>query len=228
MENSEGRKRAHEIEGLAKELSKYAEGLKATAKRLERDEKISEASKYIKRFTDYLLDVVMDCVEKASEYLDFEDLDEELEQDATSLVALAEKLEQDEKFCKEASKILRGYVIHLEDDIIQYLEKVEEARVRKLSEEVPRVLVDLVVAEDTAIKIAKICYENGIKENERIEAICYQTGRVLLGSLYPEKFQRTLEEEVGLSSLLAQKIAREIYESIFYPVKDSLTSLYSS
>ena len=96
----------------------------------------------------------------------------------------------------------------------------------KLSIEVPKELIDLIEKEDTALEIARICFENGIKEEEKIREIAYQTGRVLLGDLTPGKFQESLEIEVKISSFSAGKIAREINDTIFYSVKESLASLY--
>jgi hypothetical protein len=44
--------------------------------------------------------------------------------------------------------------------------------------------------------------------------------------LLPEDFEKDLAEKVKISSFLASKIAREISESIFYPAKESLATLY--
>jgi len=96
----------------------------------------------------------------------------------------------------------------------------------ELSTEVPKNLLDLVESEDTALEIARICFENGIKEEEKIREVGYQTGRVLLGDLSPEKFRESLEENVKISAFMAGKIAREINDTIFYPVKASLEELY--
>lgn len=103
---------------------------------------------------------------------------------------------------------------------------VENNTPEKLSDEVPKNLLDLVRAEDTALEIARICFENEIKEDEKIREISYQVGRVLLGDLSPKEFPKILEEKAKLTTFLARKIAREINESIFYPVKESLATLY--
>ena len=96
----------------------------------------------------------------------------------------------------------------------------------KLSNEIPKELSDLVQAEDTTLKIAEICFENGIEEDEKIEKIAYQTGRVLLGDLPPKKLSEILIETVKLSSFLTRKITRQINESIFNSVRESLATLY--
>jgi hypothetical protein len=103
---------------------------------------------------------------------------------------------------------------------------VENEIPEKVSNEIPEELVKLIESEDTALEIARICFENGIKEEEKIREIGYQTGRVLLGDLAPEKFRESLEESIKISSFLAGKIAREINDSIFFPVKESLAKLY--
>jgi hypothetical protein len=94
--------------------------------------------------------------------------------------------------------------------------------------EIPEEISKLLDSEDTAIEIARICFENGIKEEEKFREIGYQTGRVLLGDLSPEKFQEALEEEVKIAPFLAGKIAREISDSIFYPVRESLAAIYKT
>jgi len=96
----------------------------------------------------------------------------------------------------------------------------------EFNKEIPEKLLDLIKAEDTALEITRICFENEIKEDAKIRGISYQTGRVLVGDLPPEDFEKDLAEKVKISSFLASKIAREISESIFYPAKESLTTLY--
>jgi hypothetical protein len=92
--------------------------------------------------------------------------------------------------------------------------------------EIPEEIWKLLDSEDTAVEIARICFENGIKEEEKFREVGYQTSRVLLGDLPPEDFEKVLSEKVNLSSFSAKKIAREIYDSIFYPVRESLAMIY--
>lgn len=98
----------------------------------------------------------------------------------------------------------------------------------KISNEIPEELIKLIESEDTAFEIARICFENGIKEEEKIKEIGYQTGRVLLGDLPPEKFSKILSERTKLPSFLASEIAREINKSIFDLVKEALAILYKT
>jgi hypothetical protein len=113
--------------------------------------------------------------------------------------------------------------------MIKYIYNMpKESMPEKISNEIPEELVKLIESEDTALEIARICFENGIKEEEKIRKMGYQTGRVLLGDLPPEKFQESLEKEVKISPFLAGKIAREINDSIFYSVRESLATLYKT
>ena len=41
----------------------------------------------------------------------------------------------------------------------------------KISNEIPEELVKLIESEDTALEIARICFENGIKEEEKFREI---------------------------------------------------------
>lgn len=104
----------------------------------------------------------------------------------------------------------------------------KENKPEKISNEITEELMKLIESEDTAFEIARICFENGIKDEETFKEIGYQTGRVLLGDLPPEKFQESLEKKVKISAFSAGKIAREINDSIFYSVKESLAALYKT
>ena len=98
----------------------------------------------------------------------------------------------------------------------------------KLANEIPEDISDLIKSEDTVLKIAEICFDNGIEEDEKIREISYQTGRVLLGDLSPAEFQKILEEKAKETTFLAGKIAREINDLIFYPVRESLATIYKT
>ena len=87
-------------------------------------------------------------------------------------------------------------------------------------------LLRLVVSEETPIKISEICLRNGVEEEEKIEAIAYQIGQVLLGRLPPDEFQKTIEKELKLLPPIAKKISGEINLNIFTLVKDSLDKVY--
>ena len=95
----------------------------------------------------------------------------------------------------------------------------------KLYEKLPKELQEAIFSEETANNIYDICLKNKIKE-EKVSEIARYTGRVLLGILPPDEFQKTLEKEVGLTKNEASGVAREINRFVFYPVKKSLAGLY--
>jgi hypothetical protein len=117
----------------------------------------------------------------------------------------------------------RGKPIEREPEQEEEFSDESIARAKMVSEN----LIDLVKSDDTALRVSQICIDNRIRDKKKVRGIAYHASRVLLGSLPPEEFQKTLQEKVGLPSHLAEKISRQINESIFYPVKDSLNALYS-
>jgi hypothetical protein len=97
----------------------------------------------------------------------------------------------------------------------------------KLYKKLPSELKDAIFSEETADHIHDICVRNEI-EDKRISEIALYTGRVLMGILPPEEFQKTLEIELKLELDIAKKVAQEINRFIFYPVKTSLEELYKT
>lgn len=97
----------------------------------------------------------------------------------------------------------------------------------KLYEKLPQELKEAIFSEDTAENISNVCEKNEIVEGEKISEIAKYTGRVLMGILPPDEFQRILEKEVKLKKEQAKMVAREINRFVFYPVKTSLEKLYA-
>lgn len=95
----------------------------------------------------------------------------------------------------------------------------------EIFENLPKELADLILSNETVSKISEICLNNEIENEEKIEKVAYLTSLVLLGGLKPEKFSKNLQKELD-SSLLGEKIAQEINQSIFSQVKESLEKLY--
>ncbi|MFQ6049462.1 MAG: hypothetical protein ACE5J0_00235 [Candidatus Paceibacterales bacterium] len=95
----------------------------------------------------------------------------------------------------------------------------------KLYKKLPQELKEAVFSEETAENIWDVCSRNGI-EDERVPEIARYTGRVLLGIIPPDEFQKTLEKELKLEKGVAKKVAQEINRFIFFPVKNSLEELY--
>ena len=97
----------------------------------------------------------------------------------------------------------------------------------KLFEKLPKELREAVFSEETANNIYDICTRNGIEDN-RISEVARYTGRVLLGILPPEDFQKTIEEELELNKETAKIVAHEINCFIFAPIKENLVELYNT
>jgi hypothetical protein len=110
---------------------------------------------------------------------------------------------------------------------------MNEIELKKLKEDYPdffenfpKEIAEVILAEETPLKISEICIKNGLKEEEKIEKIAYQITLVLLGQLPPKELQKTLEKELGLELALAQKIYIEADQSIFSTIKESLATIY--
>lgn len=104
--------------------------------------------------------------------------------------------------------------------------KSSQEKYSEILEKLSPDLIKVLLSEETPLRIAEICTENEVEEEEKIKKIAYQVGRVLLGELSPEKFQTTLEKEIKLHLLTAKKITEEINQDIFFPVKTSLEKIY--
>jgi len=87
-------------------------------------------------------------------------------------------------------------------------------------------ILAVINSDDTASKIAEICIGHEIKDEAIVKEIGSETAKVLIGKLTPKDFEKALKGKLRLSSFLASKIAREISESIFYQVKESLSVFY--
>lgn len=97
----------------------------------------------------------------------------------------------------------------------------------KLYEKLPQELKEVIFSEETANNIHNVCERNDIGD-KRISEVARYTGRVLLGLLPLDDFQKTLEKEVKLEKEAAKRVARELFRFIFYSVKTSLEELYKT
>lgn len=102
--------------------------------------------------------------------------------------------------------------------------KYNREQLWKLYEKLPEDLKEAIFSGDTAENLYEACARNGI-EDDRIPEIARYVGRVLLGILPLDKFQKTLEEEVKLKKETAKRISREVNRFIFYPLKSSLEEI---
>jgi hypothetical protein len=76
-------------------------------------------------------------------------------------------------------------------------------------------LMAFIFSETTAARIADICIRNGIKDDEKIEAVSYRITMVLLKRLPKNNLAYTLESGAGISKETAQKISSETEKIIF-------------
>jgi len=94
----------------------------------------------------------------------------------------------------------------------------------KLFQKLPSELKNQILSEETANNILSICDRHEIEQVPQLASIA---GDVLFGTLRPNEFQTTIEQELGLEKDIAKKVAQEINRFIFYPVKTNLEELYS-
>lgn len=79
----------------------------------------------------------------------------------------------------------------------------------------PSELLEFILSEETSSKIAGICLENGIEDEEKIEKIANRVVSALLKEFPKEKLPQVLEKGVGLNLGTAEKISAEINQFIF-------------
>ncbi len=102
--------------------------------------------------------------------------------------------------------------------------KIPPEKFWKLYKELPKELQEVILSEKTGEEVFDICERYQIQE--RGEEILDFVGLVLIGLLPPEDFQLALEKDLKLSPEIAEKVSREIFRFIFFPVKFSLEKIY--
>ena len=102
-----------------------------------------------------------------------------------------------------------------------------DSEIQKLKSEYPEFfkqvspqLLEFVLSEETSSNTAKICLENGIEDEEKIEKIAYRVGLALLGQIPKENLAKILEKGVKINPETAQKISIEINRLIFSRIKE--------
>ena len=88
-------------------------------------------------------------------------------------------------------------------------------------EQVSPELLKLIFSEETSSKIAQICLENGVEDEEKIEKIAYQVALALLGRIPKENLAEILEKGAALSSETARKIYIEVNRFIFSQIQET-------
>lgn len=99
---------------------------------------------------------------------------------------------------------------------------IEETEIQKLKEQYPEFFAqfsdefwNFLFSEETQSKIAQICLEQGIEEEEKVEKIAYRITLALLNQVPKENLAEILEKGVNLPREVAEKIAVEINRQIF-------------
>lgn len=102
----------------------------------------------------------------------------------------------------------------------------KEFDIQKLKSEYPEFfekvspgLLEFILSEKASSKIAEVCLENGVKDEEKIEKIAYRVVLALLGQIPKESLAEILEKGVKLNSETASKIYAEINRLIFSQIK---------
>ena len=104
----------------------------------------------------------------------------------------------------------------------------DELEFQKLKKEYPEFFkqvssefLEFIFSEETSSKIAQICLENGIEDEEKTEKIAYQITLALLGQTPKENLARILEKGVKLDSEIARKIHVEVNRVIFSQIQET-------
>lgn len=101
------------------------------------------------------------------------------------------------------------------------MQNLTQEKYWELFQKIPEELRETIASEKTAENIFNVCVANDL-DLPQITGVARYTGRVLLGILLPEDFQKTIEENLHLEKDAAKNISSEIYRFVFYPVKTTL------
>lgn len=98
-------------------------------------------------------------------------------------------------------------------------------QLEKLLKNLPQGLQETILSNEINDSIYEVLENNQILD-QRAGQISDLIRNVLFGLLPPEDFKESLKKEVGLKDDIAKKIFQEINRFVFFPVKQSLASLY--
>jgi len=106
---------------------------------------------------------------------------------------------------------------------------IDDTEIQKLKnqypdffEQFPKKLWKFIFSEETSSKIAEICSESGIENEEKIEKIAYRVTLALLNQVPKENLPEILEKGVDLNHETAEEISIEIKRRIFSQVPEVL------
>ncbi len=100
--------------------------------------------------------------------------------------------------------------------------KIEELREKYpgFFESFPIELIEFALSEKTAQKIANICIENKITNQEEVVGIAFRITYTLFGKIPKEGLATTFKEGLGVEEEKAEKIAESAEEIIFSAVPE--------
>ncbi len=75
-------------------------------------------------------------------------------------------------------------------------------------------LIDFVLGGEMAQKIANICIENRILEQDKIEKIAYKVTFVIFGKMQKEILASSIEQDANISKEVAEKITTSVEKII--------------
>ncbi len=103
-----------------------------------------------------------------------------------------------------------------------------DTEIQKLKSEYPEFfeqfsaeLLEFIFSEETSSKIAKICFEKGVEDEEKIEKIAYRVALALLNQVPKENLTEILEKGVNLSPEAAENVSTVIKQQIFSQIPGS-------
>jgi len=97
----------------------------------------------------------------------------------------------------------------------------------ELYKNLPEELKEAMFSDTNTNAIENICDRNEI-EQEKISEVAKLVGHVFFGILPLDEFENALIKDAGIKNEKAKKMALEIFRFIFFPVKNSLGTLYTT
>jgi hypothetical protein len=102
---------------------------------------------------------------------------------------------------------------------------MEESEIQKLKAQYPEFFkqfsdefLNFVFSEETSSAIARICLENGIVDEEKVEKIAYRITLALFDQIPKENLAQILATGVGLDLEIAKRVSQKAEELIFSKV----------
>jgi hypothetical protein len=95
-------------------------------------------------------------------------------------------------------------------------------------EQIPEKIIEVISSKETSSLISDICTKNNITDEEKIEGIAYQIGLTLSGSLPSDLLASSFTKILDIEDDLANKIAKEIENSLFFQIKNELSEIYGN